>query len=211
MMSESSIRCENCGILFCRSEGNMGPLCSRCECSVRAEQSALREKEPSFMGWKWHPSHGKNPDWMIDTIRHISRIQDFLSRIIVELIKRSDSHDRSKLEEPESSTFSEYTAKLRGCTYGSDEYKQFLKEMKPALDHHYSVSRHHPEHFPGGIRCMNLVDLIEMAADWLAASERHADGNIIKSIEVNSKRFEIPAELCDIILNTATWLKGETL
>ena len=31
-------------------------------------------------------------------------------------------------------------------TYGSDEYKACLTEMKPALDHHYAANRHHPEH-----------------------------------------------------------------
>jgi len=39
------------------------------------------------------------------------------------------------------------TPKLAGSTYGSEEYKAFLGQMKPALDHHYAVNDHHPEHF----------------------------------------------------------------
>jgi len=44
--------------------------------------------------------------------------------------------------------------------------------MKPALEHHYALYRHHPEHFQNGIDDMNLIDLVEMFADWKASSER---------------------------------------
>ena len=49
---------------------------------------------------------------------------------------------------------------------------------------------------------MNLVDLIEMICDWKAASERHADGDIYKSIEINQKRFGYSDELKQILKNT---------
>jgi hypothetical protein len=91
--------------------------------------------------------------------------------MINELSKRAVNHDKSKLESPEKEIFEEYTPKLKGTTYGSEEYKEFLKEMKPALDHHYANNRHHPEHFKNGVNDMNLFDLLEMAADWLAAGK----------------------------------------
>ena len=76
--------------------------------------------------------------------------------------------------------------------------------MKPALDHHYARNRHHPEHWPtNGIRDMSLVDLIEMFCDWKAATERHADGSLLKSIETNKKRFGYGDELEHIFLRTA--------
>jgi len=50
---------------------------------------------------------------------------------------------------------------------------------------------------------MNLIDLCEMIADWKAASERQNNGNLIKSIEINAKRFNIDAQLKQILLNTA--------
>jgi hypothetical protein len=80
---------------------------------------------------------------------------------------------------------------LATLEYGSDEYQQCLNELKPALEHHYATYRHHPEHFPNGVNDMNLIDLCEVIADWKAASERHNDGNLIKSIEINAKRFHI--------------------
>lgn len=38
---------------------------------------------------------------------------------------------------------------------------------------------------------MNLIDIVEMIADWKAASERQKDGNLLVSIEKNAKRFHI--------------------
>lgn len=52
------------------------------------------------------------------------------------------------------------------------------------------------------INDMNLLDLLEMMIDWKAASERHNDGNIRKSIEINGKRFEMSPQLIRIFENT---------
>ena len=69
--------------------------------------------------------------------------------------------------------------------YESDEYKQVLKEIEEAVQHHYQVNRHHPEHFENGINGMNLIDLIEMVCDWVAASQRVKDGDVYKSLDIN--------------------------
>lgn len=140
-----------------------------------------------------------------ETKKHISNVIHCILRIIHELAERAINHDQSKLCSPELETFIEYTPKLATSTYGSDEYKQFLTEMKPALDHHYKCNRHHPEHFKeNGINGMNLVDLIEMLCDWKAATMRHNDGNLLKSIEFNQKRFQISDQLTQIFLNTVS-------
>lgn len=136
------------------------------------------------------------------TLTHIRRVQELMHDVASNLIERAMLHDASKLNEPEASTFDEYTAKLRGVTYGSDEYKTFLAGMKPALDHHYASNRHHPEHWHGGIKDMSLLDLIEMFVDWKAATERHADGDLDKSIEINQKRFDYTDELKSIFART---------
>jgi len=41
-----------------------------------------------------------------------------------------------------------------------------------------------------------------MPRDWKAASVRHNDGNILKSIEHNRTRFGIDSQLADILVNT---------
>jgi hypothetical protein len=49
---------------------------------------------------------------------------------------------------------------------------------------------------------MNLVDLVEMICDWMAATIRHADGDIDESIQINKERFNIPDVLVSILQNT---------
>jgi len=133
---------------------------------------------------------------------HIKNVQIFLNFIGQEIEKRGNGHDKSKLEEPEFETFCEYTVKLATSTYGSEEYKTFLKEMKPALDHHYQNNRHHPEHFEKGIDGMNIIDVLEMLCDWKAASMRHKNGDILKSIELSTERFNLSPQLKNILLNS---------
>lgn len=138
-----------------------------------------------------------------DTFRHIERVRNLLNICISELLKRGELHDQSKLEPPEVSLFTEWTPKLSSSTYGSEEYNGFLKSIKPALDHHYSNNRHHPEHHKDGVNDMNLLDIVEMLCDWKAASERHHNGNIRKSIEINADRFGLSPQLVKILENTA--------
>lgn len=63
------------------------------------------------------------------------------------LLDRAVLHDRSKLERPEVEVFTEFTPKLAGCSYNSDEYNGFKRAMAVALGHHYANNRHYPEHF----------------------------------------------------------------
>jgi hypothetical protein len=138
-----------------------------------------------------------------DTMRHIEQVRNNLNMFIYELLQRSERHDQSKLEPPEVSYFTENTKALSALTYGSDEYKAQLKKIQPALDHHYAKNRHHPEHFKNGVNDMTLVDLIEMFCDWYAATKRHDNGNIRKSIEYNAERFHLNSQLTKIFENTA--------
>jgi hypothetical protein len=139
---------------------------------------------------------------LVETYKHIETVRTFLHQVIEELLRRSLVHDRSKLESPEAEIFALYTPKLADCEYGSAEYKGYLDALKPALDHHYAVSPHHPEHHPDGIRGMSLLDLIEMLCDWLAASKRHRSSDIHKSIDLGQLRFKYSDELRQILLNT---------
>ena len=139
---------------------------------------------------------------MCETYKHKQVVNQLIGDMIKELIFRGVSHDNSKIGEFEVDIFTEYTPKLASSTFGSDEYKQFLKEMKPALEHHYSENKHHPEHFENGILGMDLIDLLEMICDWKAATLRHNNGDIMKSVEVNQERFGYSDELKQIFINT---------
>ena len=190
------------------------------------------------------------------TWEHINLVMKLLASAQIELMRRQFTHDRSKLISPEVDVFTEYTPKLRESTYGSEEYKQMLTEMKPALDNHYASNRHHPEFFPtnepsqiiashiimakhalqynqvlpddvfgyealiayleqkqaehvASINNMNLFDLLEMFIDWCAASQRHDDGDLNRSIEVSIQRFSISPQIAQIFKNTVPWISDE--
>lgn len=148
-----------------------------------------------------------------ETLKHSLRVGSLMVEVIGELCERSVQHDISKTEDLERATFDEFSPKLKTSTYGSAEYKGFLAAMKPALDHHYATNRHHPEHFADGVSGMTLVDLVEMLADWKAAGERHADGSLARSLEIQKVRFGLSDQLLQILTNTAEhfgWLANAT-
>ncbi len=168
-----------------------------------------------------------------DTLDHIERVRDLLDICRLKLHERAMAHDQSKLQYPEKEAFDRLTPKLKGLTYGSDEYVACLVELGEALNHHYEHNSHHPEHFKKEVciicfqefredppttcpNChngcftsepdvsqMTLFDVIEMLCDWKAATERHADGSIAKSLEINKDRFKINDQLASILENTA--------
>jgi hypothetical protein len=147
-----------------------------------------------------------------DTWAHISRVRHFLSVAIRNLHYRSDRHDKTKLEPPEVEGFDIATPKLAGMEYGSEEYKQSLRDLGPTLAHHFEHNDHHPEHFQNGVVGMSLMALIEMLCDWRAASERvkqRADGDeylkrsFAEGLAFNQQRFGYGDELAQVLMNTA--------
>lgn len=137
-----------------------------------------------------------------ETNKHRDFVRMLMYEIAKDIMDRADHHDDSKLLPPEKELFDEYTPKLKGCTYGSPEYHQFLSGLRTALEHHYSENRHHPEHFVNGVNGMNLVDMVEMICDWFAATLRHDDGDINKSLQINKDRFKMDEQTVSILKNT---------
>jgi hypothetical protein len=142
-------------------------------------------------------------DSTVATLAHKKRVEELLTLAAEEIKERGINHDNSKLEYPEKEVFDEYTPKLGGVIYGSEEYNGFLVSLKPALEHHYANNSHHPEHYENGINGMDLFDLMELFFDWKASSERHRGGNIYHSILINKERFGISDQLEQILKNTA--------
>lgn len=144
-----------------------------------------------------------------DTWEHIHTVQGLMAQVTADLAERAHVHDQSKLVSPEVEVFDRVTPKLHGLTYGSDEYKASLAEMGEGLAHHYANNRHHPEHwvtddpYPPPYQSMNLLDVIEMLADWKAATTRHADGDLGRSIEINANRFGMSDEFAGLLRRTA--------
>lgn len=140
-----------------------------------------------------------------DTLDHIREVRNNLLQVTNALEQRALHHDASKLLPPEKAAFDKLMElKLSDTEYGSEEYKAALRQVKPEIEHHYAENSHHPEHYPDGYIDMDLLDIIEMLADWKAATMRMRDGgDLRKSIMMNQERFGYTDEARQILLNTA--------
>jgi len=137
-----------------------------------------------------------------DTVHHITRVQSLLNCFVFILNQQSRLHDVSKLVPPEKEIFDEFTPKLSGTTYGSKEYKDNFAEMSVATKHHNEVNRHHPEFHGNDLGKMDLIDIVEMLLDWKAASERHKDGDVFRSIEQQQEKLGYDDTFKNILINT---------
>lgn len=145
---------------------------------------------------------------IIETQKHIETVRKLMTLVTRCLENRAIVHDESKFSDEELASFALVTPKLKSTTYGSDEYKKYFEQIRPAIDHHQKSNRHHPEYYINGFREMTLIDLIEMLCDWMASSRRHDDGNIFKSIAINQKRFGYGKEIYDLLTCTAIRLSS---
>jgi hypothetical protein len=142
-------------------------------------------------------------DSIADTLGHARRVAELMAPVVGELAQRAAVHDASKLEDPEKSAFDAVTPRLAVTQYVTEAYRDGLGELGPALAHHYANNRHHPENRQHGVTTMTLVDLIEMLADWRAATERHEYGSMVYSLRNNAARFNIPDPLMRVLWETA--------
>jgi hypothetical protein len=74
-----------------------------------------------------------NYDSTAETLKHIRKVNEYLINASCELLERAKNHDQSKLEEPEKSTFDEVTPLIAGLTFGSEEYTEATRQIKPLL------------------------------------------------------------------------------
>lgn len=137
-----------------------------------------------------------------NVLQHISSVKTKISVVTDALVEKGKVHDISKFNKDEFDIMAENFPKLRDTTYGSPEYRELLEINKASIQLHYERNDHHPEYHPMGVNGMNLVNLVEMLCDWLAACDKHEDGDIFKSLLINKERFGLSDQLYEILRNT---------
>jgi hypothetical protein len=111
----------------------------------------------------------------VDTRKHQQKVVEWMNVAVMELIERMVNHDLSKFSSSEKDFYIDpvYELNTQEVSYGSDRYKELIKQMGDGWKHHKQVNDHHPEHFgEKPFDQMNLFQLLEMCCDWIAASER---------------------------------------
>lgn len=138
----------------------------------------------------------------LDLENHLQLIRANILCVISLLAQRGIEHDKSKFSSIELESYIDVKDKLSEVAFGSVEYDAIKVSIQPAIDHHYIHNRHHPEHFNNGVNDMNIIDLIEMFCDWLAANKRNSQNNPHDSIEICGEKYQIPNMLKQIFHNS---------
>lgn len=149
------------------------------------------------------------------TYKHIARVRQLLGEFAIEMIKRGDRHDASKLDRIELEPLQrmqDLIDKEGPAQFGTDEYKRRTAMLGDMIIHHRQMNSHHPEHYEfevggeymHGINGMDLFDLVEMFYDWKAASERGESPTM--NLEAACDKYKIDGPLRSILFNTAARL-----
>ncbi len=146
-------------------------------------------------------------DFLVDSIDHKRRVGLYLQKVANALFGRAIVHDNSKFSPEEYEPYDKAFPEFKKHAFGSEGMKAVYESISPALDHHFDLNRHHPEYFKSGIDGMNLIDVIEMVCDWLAASSR-SKVDIHTGLLVNKEKFGIDDQLFGIIERTVIELTG---
>lgn len=146
---------------------------------------------------------GQLYETILGITNHIKEVGKHLNEVREELRLRGITHDASKLRSPEIEANVVLRQLRKDVKYGTPEYDATLAKFKSEIELHYRLNSHHPQHFPNGVNGMSLLDIVEMLADWKAASDEDPNGDLLRSIEIGRKRFKLSDQLYEIMKNTA--------
>jgi hypothetical protein len=132
---------------------------------------------------------------------HISKVKEYLTDAAFELLTRRNTHDLSKLVEPERSAYEGVDEATAAFEYGTPEYRAAIEaHLGAARWHHYANNPHHPEHYPDGIAGMSLFDLMEMLCDWRAVCDDK--GKLTVDLGINRQVYGMSNDVYKILANT---------
>lgn len=155
------------------------------------KETDLREKEKPMKELDLHELY-----YEMDTRKHQQLVAKYMLAVANDLIYRATHHDESKLVEPERSKYIEPVWHLRHTKYGTERHKELVKQMGVGVEHHLSTNDHHLEYYESYAQ-MNLIVLIEMCCDWIAASKRQNNNPTLPLA-----KYEFDPKLESIIRNT---------
>lgn len=125
-------------------------------------------------------------------LRHQALVRKYLLNLAHQLQQRALLHDLSKFQLDEFAGIVEINQVAREHRIDSPEYKASIQAEAVKL--HWSRNPHHPEFYPGGIKDMSLLDLVEMVIDWRAASETYGRTSFSESLRIQRERFMMTDE-----------------
>lgn len=128
--------------------------------------------------------------------QHRNLVSNVLKCVVSDLLRRAMMHDSSKFSDEEQLLLNNHRVDIT-----DPNYSEVLRQLAEVLKHHYANNDHHPEHFKDGIVGMNLIQLVEMVADWQSCCKMNGT-NIEEMLKIQKIRFNISEDLLNIIRNT---------
>ena len=135
------------------------------------------------------------------TEEHIYNVRKLLNKFADVLKQKGETHDQSKLEEPEVYGWAAMDLEPH-YEYGSYDYYDKIRRFSEVFNHHYRVNSHHPEHFVNPEHEMTLIDMIEMLCDWFAYKQDVPVNEGIKLIKDQCDRFKFSDTIKNLLTNT---------
>lgn len=132
---------------------------------------------------------------------HIYNVRKLLNKFADVLKQKGETHDQSKLEEPEVYGWAAMDLEPR-YEYGSYEYYDKLRRFSEVFNHHYKVNSHHPEHFVNPEHEMTLIDMVEMLCDWFAYKQDIPIREGVELIREQCDRFGFSDTIMSLLTNT---------
>ena len=139
---------------------------------------------------------------------HRQYLQIGLEAVSRKLTERGLHHDMSKFSDDEFAGFARINRIAREHPYGSEEYKQSMKDEGEVIGLHYSRNSHHPEYHED-LSAMGFFDIVEMVCDWWSA--RHTYGKSQpwdKTLEIQKEGFAFTPEQWWLIEEVARFLES---
>lgn len=128
---------------------------------------------------------------LLTMLRHQAVVAAYMRRVAHALLEAADIHDLSKFAPDEFPGFVYFSSIARMHAFGSPAYNKAMSDNNGVIELHYSRNSHHPEHHERGVKDMGLVDLVEMVADWQAASDVYGKTPFEDGLEILRERFEL--------------------
>jgi hypothetical protein len=144
--------------------------------------------------------------FFIKTNKHIGNIKKILDYIKEQINDRGNNHDKSKFNKNEIDGWI-LGSNLEQLDKNSDEYNQAKKLYDNAYKIHHKQNRHHPEYFKHGFSDMNVVDVVEIIADWMmdAVEENKSFEQIVNE---KQKEFNFDNAIRNLLINSAKEFNG---
>lgn len=136
-------------------------------------------------------------------LQHKMRVKKWATKFSSILLARAESHDDSKLREPEITGWHMMDREPR-YKYGSSQYNDKLQRYHWLMELHWSQNRHHPEYWDlhTDEKDKDLIDVLEMMIDWLSYKDVISVVEAIELVDTQTQRYNISEELSDLIKNT---------